>query len=206
MKKDGLVCFHPSSKKETTMAELMTSPPRATGRRTGWMWALALGVVLLLLGLASVGATTLLELTSLLIFGPLLLTSSILQVFIAFLAEEGKERLLHLASAVLEAALGFLLLARPILLADLVIVIAAFLLVIGLVRMARSLVTRSSGQAWAIMSGGAALILGICVSLQVPVTGLWFVGPCLALDFICHGISWAAVGLTEGRTPYESLP
>jgi uncharacterized membrane protein HdeD (DUF308 family) len=181
------------------MAELTTSP-QASDRRIRWKWLLALGVVLLLLGLASAGATTLLELTSLLVFGPMLLASSILQLLIAFFAEKGKERFLHLVSASLEAVLGFLLMAHPFfVLADLVVLIAASLMAIGIVRMARSLVTHSPGRAWAFLAGGSALILGICAWLQVPVSGLWFIGLCIALDFICHGASWSAVALAEGK-------
>jgi uncharacterized membrane protein HdeD (DUF308 family) len=178
----------------------LTAPAQATDRRIRWQWLLALGVVLLLLGLASAGATTLLELTSLLVFGPLLLASSLVQLLIAFIARTGPGRFLQYAAAGLEAILGFLIMAHPVvLLTDLVAVIAAFLMAIGLVRMARSLVTHSSGRAWAFMAGGGALILGICVWLQLPVSGLWFVGLCIALDFICHGVSWSAVALAEGK-------
>jgi uncharacterized membrane protein HdeD (DUF308 family) len=181
------------------MAELTTSA-QATGRRIRWKWLLALGVVLLLLGLASAGATTLLSLTSLLVFGPLLLASSVLQVLMAFFAEEGKESLLHFLAAAPEAALAFLIMAHPLLgITDLVMLVAILLMVSGLVRLARSLLTHSPGRAWAFMAGGGALILGICVWLQVPVSGLWFVGLCIALDFICHGVSWCVVALAEGR-------
>jgi uncharacterized membrane protein HdeD (DUF308 family) len=183
------------------MADLTISPP-STDRRTRWKWLLALGVVLLLLGLAGAGATTLLSLTSLLVFGPLLLASSILQLLTAFIAGTGPGRFLQYAAAGLEALLGFLIMAHPVvLLTDLVVVIAAFLMLIGLVRMVRSLVTHSPGRAWAFMAGAAALILGICVWLQLPVSGLGFVGLCIALDFICHGVSWSAVALAEGKPP-----
>ena len=180
------------------MAEL-TMSPQATDRRIRWKWLLALGVVLLLLGLASAGATTLLELTSLLVFGPLLVASSLIQLLTAFITGTGPGRFLQYAAACLEALLGFLIMAQPVLLTDLVVVGAAFLTVIGLVRMARSLVTHSPGRPWAFMAGGSALVLGICVWLQVPVSGLWFVGLCIALDFICHGVSWSAVALAEGK-------
>jgi uncharacterized membrane protein HdeD (DUF308 family) len=181
------------------MAEL-TMSAQATDRRMRWKWALALGVALLLLGLASAGATTLLGLSSLLVFGPLLLASSILQLLTAFIAGTGPGRFLQYAAAGLEALLGFLIMAQPVvLLTDLVVVVAAFLMVIGLGRLAHSLVTHAPGRAWAFIAGGAALILGICVWLQLPVSGLWFVGLCIALDFICHGVSWSAVALAEGK-------
>jgi uncharacterized membrane protein HdeD (DUF308 family) len=137
----------------------------------------------------------------------MLFASSIIQLLTAFLAEKGKERFLHSAAAGLEAVLGFLTMAQPFLVVtDLVVLIAIFLMVGGLVRLARSLVTHSPGRGWSFMAGSAALVLGICIWLRLPVSGLWFVGLCIALDFICHGVSWAAVGLAEGKPLEESLP
>jgi uncharacterized membrane protein HdeD (DUF308 family) len=186
------------------MANLTISSP-ATEQRRRWIWFLALGVVLLLLGLASAGATTLLQLTSFLVFGPMLLASSVIQLVTAFVAEKGAVRFLHYGAAGLEAILGFLILAYPLfVVTDLVLVIAAFLMVIGLLRLTRSLVTDSPGRRWIFMAGGAALVLGICVWLKLPVSGLWVVGLCIALDFICHGFSWSAVALAE-RKPLDPL-
>ena len=87
-----------------------------------------------------------------LVFGPLLLASSLVQFLIAFIARTGAGRFLQYTAAGLEAILGFLIMAHPVvLLTNLVAVIAAFLIVIGSVRMARSLVTHSpgaSGHSW----------------------------------------------------------
>jgi len=52
-------------------------------RQAPWKWFLALGVVLLVLGVAGAGAASLLEFTSVLIFGPMLLASSLLQFLLA---------------------------------------------------------------------------------------------------------------------------
>jgi uncharacterized membrane protein HdeD (DUF308 family) len=49
------------------------------------------------------------------------------------------------------------------------------------------------------MTGVAAVVLGICVWLGLPVSKLWVVGLCLAVDFICHGISWSAIALAERK-------
>ena len=54
----------------------MTGQPASTSivhRGVFWKWCLALGIVLLILGIAGAGATTLLEFSSVLIFGPMLL-------------------------------------------------------------------------------------------------------------------------------------
>jgi uncharacterized membrane protein HdeD (DUF308 family) len=184
-----------------------TPSAQAIEHRARWKWLLALGVLLLLLGLAGAGATTLLELTSLLVFGPLLLASGVLQIWIGFLSEKGKDFLLHLIAAGIETALGFFIMANPLpALTDLVVLIGIFLLASGLVRLTRSLVTPSSGQGWKFMAGVAAVLLGVCVWLALPVSKLWLVGLCIAVDFICHGVSWVAVGLAERKPLRESLP
>lgn len=162
---------------------------------------------MVMLGLAGAGATTLMDLGSFLIFGPLLLASSVLQLAIAMFAEKGTDRLLHLGSAGLEAFLGFFIMAHPhIVIADLVTLTAAALIISGLLRLARFVAQRSPSRGWIVLTGSVALVLGICVWLRVPVSGLWFVGLCIALDFICHGITWAAIGLLQGRPLEESVP
>src|SRR6516164_3388818 len=87
--------------------------PQVSQHRSRWKWFLALGAVLLVLGIGGMTVATLLDLTSLLVFGPLLLASSIIQLLTAFFAEAWKERLPHLVAAGLELVLGFLIMANP---------------------------------------------------------------------------------------------
>ena len=58
------------------MPELATLS-QVTVHRARWKWFLGLGVLLLVLGIAGISMATLLQFTSLLVFGPLLLCSSI---------------------------------------------------------------------------------------------------------------------------------
>jgi membrane protein HdeD len=171
-----------------------------------WKWFLALGAVLLCLGAAGIGRATLLEVTSLLVFGPLLLASSMIQFLTAIFAEKGKDRLLHYAAAGLEMVLGFFLMVHPLQgVVSLIAWIAIVLMAIGLARLARSLATQSRGRGWAVMAGVIALLLGIAVWIKWPVGELWFVGSCIAVDFICHGVSWSALALAERKLLQEGL-
>lgn len=172
-----------------------------TERRARWKWFLAVGAMLLVLGLAGISVATLLQFTSLLVFGPMLLASSVIQFLTAFFAEKRKERLLHFAAAGLEAVLGFLIMANPPeRIVGVIAVVAIFLIVMGLVRLARSLVTQSSGRAWTFLAGVIALLLGISVWIQGSVGKLGFVGLCIAIDFLCHGATWSALALTERKS------
>jgi uncharacterized membrane protein HdeD (DUF308 family) len=185
------------------MTEL-TAPPPIAVHRTRWRWFLALGVALLVLGAAGLGAT-LLELTSVLVFGPLLLAASIMQLLTGFIGARGRERLHHYLAAGLEAAFGFGIMVHPLhQVVDVVKLIAIFLVVAGLIRLARSLATQPRRRVWFIMTGVVALLLGVSVWIGWPKAGPWFVGVCLAVDFLCHGFSWSLLALAEGKPPPES--
>jgi uncharacterized membrane protein HdeD (DUF308 family) len=163
-------------------------------------WLLALGIALLLLGAAGAGATTLLDLTFSLVFGPLLIAGGVIQIFVAFVAEKGKEVVLHLVAAALEIVFGLLVMADPVRAAvSVTVLVAIFLLLAAGVRLARALVTPSAGRGWFAMAGAAALLLAVCVYVEWPGPKLWFVGLCLAIDFLCHGASWAALALAENK-------
>jgi uncharacterized membrane protein HdeD (DUF308 family) len=185
------------------MSEQATSS-QVSEHHARWKWFLALGVVLLVLGLAGVSVATLLELTSLLVFGPMLLASSIVQLLTALFGEKGKERLLHFAAAGVEMVFGFLIMVNPPeRVVGLIALVAIFLVVVGLVRLVRSLLTRSRGRVWTLLAGAIALLLGISVWMGGSVAKLGFVGLCIALDFLCHGIAWSALALAE-RKPDQS--
>jgi uncharacterized membrane protein HdeD (DUF308 family) len=217
-----------------------TRTAQTTDDRTRWRWFLATGVLLVILGLVAAGATSVLEIASILLFGPLLLASSIIQLLTAFLAGPEphrklngeaaslpthneskapvtetrtrsrqlptKESLFHYADACLEAIIGFLIMIHPVAaITDLAVLVAIFLVVRGLMRVIRSWKTDSSDRGWIVMAGLAALLLGICIWLPLPVSKLWFAGLCLAADFVFHGVVWSAIALTK-KKPLEALP
>jgi uncharacterized membrane protein HdeD (DUF308 family) len=187
------------------MTTLTTTSP-GTEHSARRRWFLALGVVLLLLGLAGGGASTLMEFTSLLVFGPLLLASSGIQLMTAFFAEKGKDRLLHYGAAVLEMVLGFFVMAQPSQgVVSLLAWVAILMIASGVVRLARSFATPARGRVWTALAGVIALLLGLVVWIRWPVADLWLVGSCIAVDFACHGVSWVAIAAAERKPLQEVL-
>jgi uncharacterized membrane protein HdeD (DUF308 family) len=181
-----------------------TSPQIALATRRKWL--LALGILLAVLGIAGLGVVSFLELTSLLVFGTMLLASSVLQIVVAFAVEGKKESLLHLAAAGLEMALAFFIMMNPPeRLIGLMTLIAVFLIAIGLARVARSMVRRSGERAGILVTGVIALLLGLSVWIGGPTAKLGFVGACLAIDFLCHGASWLVVALMERKAVQDQV-
>ena len=181
-----------------------TTPSQAAEPGARRRWFLALGTFLLVLGAVGVGVAALPEWTAALVFGPLMLASSLFQFATAFFAEKARERLLHLAAAGLGAVFGFLIMMNPLRsVVSLIALVAVFLTAIGLVRLTRALAVQSRGRAWMVMAGVLALLLGVSLWIGWPVAGWWFAGLCIAVDFIGHGVSWYAIALAE-RKPLES--
>jgi uncharacterized membrane protein HdeD (DUF308 family) len=127
----------------------------------------------------------------------MLLASSLLQVIVVIGTKRRQERLLHLAAAGLEALLGSFVLADPLRgSVSLIVVAGTLLLVMGAMRLARSR-EQAHGRGWTIFAGIVALLLGTCVWISWPVAELPFVGLCIAVDFLCHGVSWSGFALSE---------
>jgi uncharacterized membrane protein HdeD (DUF308 family) len=182
------------------------NPSQLPQQRQRWIWFLVLGAILLVLGLAGISMATVLEWTSLLVFGPLLLASSLIQFMVAIFAEKGKDNLLHFVAAGLEAILGLLFIVHPLeKVASLIALVAIFLMVIGLARLARPLMAQSRNRGWRAFAGIVALLLGISLLIGWPAAKLWIVGLFIGIDFICHGISWAVPALMQGKTLEQSV-
>jgi uncharacterized membrane protein HdeD (DUF308 family) len=183
----------------------LTTPQPVTEHHNRWKWLLAVGAILVILGGAGAAVASLLEATSFLIFGPLLLVSSLIQLATAIFTEKGTERRLHLLAAGVEAVFGFVVMAiPPQSLGGLVAAVAIFLALGGVARVIRSAATRSRGRAWAMAAGVVALLLGLAVGVGGTVGKLSFVGLCIALDFIFHGVSWSALALMERKSEQET--
>src|SRR5262249_13347775 len=111
---------------------------------------------------------------------------------------------LHFAAAALEAALGFFIMINPLERAiGLVALIGLILVLGGIVRLARSMVTSSHRRGWIIMAGVVSLLLGLCLLTGWPDSKLCFVGRGITLDFGGPGASWSARGLAERRPAQE---
>jgi uncharacterized membrane protein HdeD (DUF308 family) len=171
-----------------------------------WRPYLLLGVVLCLLGAVALGAT-LLDFISVVFFGPVFLAVGVLQICLALLFHGGKESWLSLLAAALNMTLGLLILAHPHLGGiEIGLVVAGFLVAFGLVRAGRAYAAGKSRGGWLLVAGLAALLLAACVWLRWPFPGMWFIGVCLAIDLIVHGMTESASSLTTEEFRDSRLP
>jgi len=159
-----------------------------------WGWFLALGIGLLLLGIAAVARSVKATVISMSFFGWLLLFAAGIETAQALLVGKWAGFFLHLMAAVLFGVTGALFVWRPGISAEAVtFFMATFFLIFGLFQLVSSLVIHPPGWGWHALNGVISFVLGVLVLAQWPVSGLWAIGFFVGIDLVFFG--WACVAL-----------
>ena len=160
--------------------------------RRNWGWLLALGVLLLILGIIALADSVATTVVSALVFGWVLLIAGVVEGVQAFRHRASGHLLLHVLNAVLAIVVGVLLLQHPVAGAiGLTLMLAIYFVVAGVFRIVAAWSTHAPGRGWAIFNGIVTLVLGLMVWSQWPVSGLWVLGMFIGIDLIITG--WSQV-------------
>jgi uncharacterized membrane protein HdeD (DUF308 family) len=158
-----------------------------------WGWMLALGILLLALGVIGLYMTVALTIASVLFFGALLVVAGIAQAVQAFRATGWRSIALHVGIAALYILGGAIALYDPVAASlSLTIFIAAMLLVAGVFRAVMAFHMRpTSGWGWVLFGGVISFLLGVLIFMQWPVSGLFAIGLFVAIELIVDG--WSCI-------------
>jgi uncharacterized membrane protein HdeD (DUF308 family) len=169
-----------------------------------WKWFVALGACLIALGVIAVGSTYYVGLATVVLFGVLLLIGGVAQVISAFWAGRWSGFLLHLLIGVFYVVVGMLIVDAPAdALATLTLLVAAFLMVSGIFRIAGALNLRFNNWGWILMNGIITLMLGILIYRQWPASAEIAIGLFVGIEMIFNGITWTALGMGLKRLDEE---
>ena len=174
------------------MSQLIYDPASAGIEkiRESWVWFLVLGITLAVLGVCCVASAVTATFATVFVFGWLLLISAVFQLVHAFRTGTWSGVLINLLSALFRGFTGFLLIRHPVMGAEaLTVVLASFFIVAGLFRAVASPIVRFPRWGWAVFSGLITTVLGFLVLAQIPVSGVWFIGFAIGVDFIFDGIA-----------------
>lgn len=165
-----------------------------------WGGLLALGVVLVLVGIAALGATVSATLATVWFLGAVLLVGGVVEVVSAFSARGWHGFGLPLASGLLMAILGVMLMVRPDVGAGVLTLLLALVLVAaGAARLLFAISERFPGWGWYVASGVAGIALGAIVFAQFPVSALWLLGTVVAIELLFRGMTWIALAFLARR-------
>jgi uncharacterized membrane protein HdeD (DUF308 family) len=182
---------------ETINATVGSPLPNAFGMthelRKHWKWLLAIGILLVVLGMVALADSFAVTVASMIFFGWVLVIAGVVQAVQAFRHRQSGHLLLHTLNAVLSFVVGLLLISNPLagaLVATLLL--AAYFTVAGIFRIVAG--TRHvQGRAWIILSGAITLLLGIMIWFHWPSSALWIIGMFNGIDLLFSG--WSQIML-----------
>ena len=159
-----------------------------------WGWILAIGILMVILGTIGIGATFALTLTTVPFFGFLILIGGGFHLVDAF-RFKGWSLIGKILIALLYVAVGFIMVKNPLLSSTtLTLFIAWSLIAVAIVRIIMAFQLKGvAGWIWTLISGIAAIVLGIMILNNWPESGLWVIGMFVAIELIFNG--WGMIML-----------
>ncbi len=163
--------------------------------KKNWGWILALGILLLILGTIGLCMTLFLTLASVLSFGVLLLVGGGAQIVHAFKAKGWKSIVLSVLIAILYILSGIMVIGNPVAAsAVLTLMLAGAIIGIGVLRIVMGFQLRGfKNWIWPLLSGIIAILMGVVIILQWPISGFWVIGLFVAIEMIMNG--WATIAI-----------
>jgi uncharacterized membrane protein HdeD (DUF308 family) len=173
-----------------------------------WGWLLALGILMIILGVLAIGAPTYATLAVQAALGWILIIGGIAEGIHAFMAQGWRGFLLELLSAILYIAVGILLLVNPVTGAlALTVVLAVFLVVEGLFKAIMALRVRDHrGWGWILASGILSILLGVLIWAEWPASGLWVIGLLVGIQLLFTGWSLVMLALAARAHRQATVP
>ncbi|MFD3694794.1 HdeD family acid-resistance protein [Streptomyces sp. NPDC058646] len=176
--------------------------PRREKKKLGRSFGLLalLGVLLVLAGLVGLVYTGVATLTSMFLFGWLLLIGGVVGLLQAVQSRRGNYFWLAVIVAAINLAAGFVILRRPEASAEALTMFAALLFLTGGVfRLVGALVVRGTNFGLALVQGAFGILLGVLILSNWPGNSLYVIGTFFSLALLFDGLSLIATGLGARR-------
>jgi uncharacterized membrane protein HdeD (DUF308 family) len=190
-----------------SMTSSNLSPSGPAGAAHRWGWFIALGVLLIVLGIFAWIEVVAVTLAGVILLGAAMLVGGVFQIIHAFAVRGWSGFLLHVLMGVLYIIGGFLIMAEPVQGAVVVTVFLAVCLAIaGIMRMVLAVQHRELTGWWLMLfSGLITLLIGLLLYAWLPWSGLWVLGTLIAVELVIQGITWVQFGLMLRRMPQAGV-
>ncbi len=162
-----------------------------------WGWLMALGILMILLGVIAIGAPLVAALAVDFLVGWLLVIGGLAHLIDSFRSHKWGGFLLELLTGALFLVIGILLLVHPLRgVLTLTMLLGLFFLIEGLFKIVLAVEMRKIWSwGWLLVSGILALIIGLLIWRQWPSSAAWAIGLLLGIDLIFGGWSMIILSL-----------
>jgi uncharacterized membrane protein HdeD (DUF308 family) len=166
-----------------------------------WGWFLALGILLIIAGVAAITFPLLSTIATKIALGWIFLIAGALIVVHAFSIRQWQGFLLSLLIGVLYLVAGGWLAFTPFAgVVALTILLAALFLAEGVLEVIMGLRVRPhEGWGWLLLSGLIAIAVGVLIAAELPSSAAWAIGLLTGINLLSSGVSFAALALAGRR-------
>lgn len=174
--------------------------------RKSWGWFLALGILLIVLGMLAIGLPLATAVAVDLLVGWLLVISAVAQLWHAFKAKGWRASIPHALVGVLQLVVGLMMILNPIqgILALTVLLIALFAIE-GVFKIIMAIrVETLPHRGWITFSGIVALALAIMIGAQFPMSATWIIGLMVGIQLLVSGWSFVMLAMMNRHGGDES--
>ena len=170
-----------------------------------WGWFLALGIALIVAGLAAIAFPLLGTIAVKIMLGWLFLIGGVLMIMHAFQAPGWQGFFWELLVGILYAVAGAYLAFFPLTgLLTLAILLAVMFIIEGVFEVVQAFRVRPhEGWGFLLLSGIAALAVGVLITLSLPSSAEWALGLLAGINLLFSGWSYVFLALA-GRRAHES--
>lgn len=170
---------------------------QSVGFTGSWKWLLAMGILLVVLGLILIGNVTATTLASMLVAGVFFLVGGVVQIVHGFRPRNAWAVVVHVLAGILYVLLGLMLITHPAPGAQVVTLLAAFFLFfLGFFRIVLASIWRWPTWGWTLAAGVVDVLLAGLIVRHWPWSGLWVIGMFLAIELLVDG--WSTIMLALG--------
>jgi uncharacterized membrane protein HdeD (DUF308 family) len=161
-----------------------------------WWWFVVLGVILIIGGTVAIAYPFVAAATMVIVLGTILIICGVTTIVGAFWAGRWSAFLVQLLIGILYVVTGMVITDAPAeTTAALTLLIASFLIIVGVFRIVAALTERFAQWGWALANGIVSLMAGIIIYRTFPVSALWIIGLLVGLELIFNGVTWMMMGL-----------
>jgi uncharacterized membrane protein HdeD (DUF308 family) len=165
--------------------------------RSKWGWFVALGIVMLIVGVIALGNLLAATVATVYLVGIMMLIAGGVEIAHSFGVKTWGGFFWWLLGGLLYAIAGIIAFTNPLLAsAVLTLLLAASLIAAGAARTWIGYKHWShKGSGWIIAAGVLTVLVGILIAMRWPTNSLWVLGMFLAIDMIFQGWTSIALGL-----------
>ena len=173
-----------------------------------WGWFLALGILLIVLGVVAIGAPVASGIAVELLVGWLLVISGVAHCIQAFKTAGWRGKLLQILCGLLYLGVGIMMIMKPIAgLLALTLTVLVYFIVSGIFKIILAIRADDMPQrGWITVSGILSLVLAIMIGAQFPSSALWVIGLLFGIEMIFSGWAFVMIALAARRKGDEAAP